>query len=144
MTIREATLLDIPQMQMVRNAVLENVLSDPGIVKDSDYEKFILSRGKGWVCESEQRLLGFAIADLTGNNIRALFVRPEYEKRGIGRKLHETMLDWYFSQTREKVWLGTAPNTRAAEFYRRAGWFEKGLNGKEIRFEMEWKDWSRS
>jgi GNAT superfamily N-acetyltransferase len=143
MTFREATLPDIPQMQIIRNAVLENVLSDPGKVKDSDYEKFILSQGKGWVCASENELLGFAIADLTGNNIWALFVRPKSERRGIGRKLHDIMLDWYFSQTRKKVWLGTAPNTRAAEFYKRAGWLEKGLYGKEIRFEMEWKDWSR-
>jgi hypothetical protein len=51
-------------------------------------------------------------------------------------------LDWYFSQTRQTVWLGTAFNTRAEAFYRTAGWKEAGTNGpKEIRFEMTYEDW---
>jgi GNAT superfamily N-acetyltransferase len=142
MIFREATLRDIPQMQIVRHSVRENILSDPGLVKGNDYKKFLRKRGKGWVCESQHILLGFAIADLTGCNIWALFIRPESEKRGIGKKLHQTMLDWYFSNTREKVWLGTAPHTRAANFYRKAGWKETGLHGeREIRFEMTWEEW---
>jgi hypothetical protein len=51
------------------------------------------------------------------------------------------MLDWYFSVTDKKVWLGTAPNTRAEEFYRKQGWKETGIHGKEINFEMTAEDW---
>jgi hypothetical protein len=52
------------------------------------------------------------------------------------------MLDWYFSKTDEKVWLGTAFNTRAEQFYRKAGWSEAGMHGtKEIKFEMTKEDW---
>ena len=61
---------------------------------------------------------------------------------GIGLHLHYLMMDWYFSQTTEKVWLGTAPNTRAEKFYRQRGWKEVGMHGKgEIKFEMSHSDW---
>ena len=128
-------------MQRIRRAVKENMLSDPSRVTDADCEEFINKRGKGWVCESERRLLGFSVADLRENNIWALFVHPGFEGQGIGRKLHALMLEWYFTQTRELVWLGTSPGTRAEIFYRRAGWREAGLNGAEIRFEMTRDEW---
>lgn len=142
MIIREATTEDIPQIQTVRNSVTENVLSDPNLVTDKDCEEFINIRGKGWVCEIDGKIVGFAIVDLKDKNIWALFINPRYEKKGIGKQLHDIMLDWYFAQTKENVWLGTAFNTRAEQFYRRAGWKEIGTNGeKEIKFEMTFNDW---
>lgn len=142
MIIRPAAVEDIPQMQIIRNAVKENRLSDPGLVTDADYLHYILERGKGWVSEEKGLLTGFAIADLQDHNIWALFVHPDFERRGIGRLLHDTMMTWYFNQTNQTVWLGTAPGTRASAFYKKAGWKETGTNGKkEIRFEMTATDW---
>ena len=144
MIFREATLEDIDQIQVVRNSVKENTLSDPGLVTHKDCEEFMFERGKGWVCEIDQKIVGFAIADLKENNIWALFLDPDFEKQGIGQKLHQLMMDWYFSQTDEKVWLGTAFNTRAEQFYRKAGWTEAGTHGtKEIKFEMTKENWSK-
>ena len=136
MVIREATLNDIPQIQMVRNSVLENRLSNPALVSDQDCADYILSRGKGWVCEFDRRLLGFSIADLVEDNLWALFVLPGYEERGIGKKLLAQSLDWYFSKGKDRIWLSTAPGTRAEKFYRVQGWKEFGRkeNG-EILFE---------
>jgi GNAT superfamily N-acetyltransferase len=143
MTIREAKIEDIQQIQLVRNSVKENTLSDPGLVSDQDCKEFITERGKGWVCEINDQIVGFAIADLMERNIWALFIDPKFEKKGIGQKLHMVMLNWYFEQTKETVWLGTAFNTRAEQFYRKAGWTEVGTHGtKEIKFEMTYKDWS--
>lgn len=142
MKIRVAELKDIPQIQIVRNAVKENMLSDPSLVTDEDCKEFITVRGKGWVCEMDEKIVGFAIADLKENNIWALFIDPNFEKKGIGKQLHDKMLDWYFTQTKENVWLGTAPGTRAEQFYRKAGWKETGMHGKgEIKFEMSYSDW---
>lgn len=139
MIIREAVLDDIPGMQVVRNAVKENQLSDPALVSDADCAAFISVRGKGWVAIENDTVIGFAIADMKEHNIWALFVDPDYEKKGIGKQLHDRMLNWYFSQTKETVWLSTAPGTRAASFYRKAGWKETGLHGKgEIKFEMDY------
>ena len=145
MTIREAKIDDIKQIQIVRNSVTENTLSNPNLVTDEDCEEFITVRGKGWVCEIDNQIVGFAIADLKENNIWALFLDPKHEKNGIGRQLHKTMLDWYFTQTKNKIWLGTAFNTRAEQFYRKAGWTEVGTNGaKEIKFEMTYLDWTNN
>ena len=142
MLFREATIDDIPQIQRVRNSVKENVLSDPNLVTDSGCVDYITRRGKGWVCETEGHIVGFAIADLKENNIWALFLQPDYERKGIGRRLHQLMMDWYFSQTDKTVWLSTAPNSRAETFYRKAGWKEAGIYGKgEIKFEMTANDW---
>jgi GNAT superfamily N-acetyltransferase len=142
MIFREAIVADIKQIQLVRNAVTENALSNPALVTDEDCLEFIINRGKGWVCEIDNQIVGFAIADLKENNIWALFVHPNYDKRGIGKQLHYLMLNWYFAQTTNTVWLGTAPNTRAESFYRKAGWTEIGTHGKgEIKFEMTFDAW---
>jgi GNAT superfamily N-acetyltransferase len=143
MIFREAQINDIKQIQGVRNSVKENMLSDPTLVPDSDVEDFILNRGKGWVCETDGEIVGFAIADLKDHNIWALFMHPDHEAKGIGKRLHRMMLNWYFSQTKETIWLGTAPNSRAEKFYRMQGWKEVGVHGKgEIKFEMDFIDWS--
>ena len=87
-------------------------------------------------------MLFFSIVDLKENNIWALFVKPEFERKGVGRRLHEIMLDWYFTLTKNTVWLSTAPGTRAEKFYRKAGWIKAGAYGKtEIKFEMNYADW---
>ena len=144
MIIREAQINDIKQIQIVRNAVTENTLSNPDLVTDEDCKEFMTVRGKGWVCEIDNTVVGFSIADLKENNIWALFLSPEHEKKGIGKLLHDVMLDWYFEQTKNTVWLGTSPNTRAESFYRKAGWTEIGTHGKgEIKFEMTYTNWTQ-
>ncbi len=144
MIFRTATLADIPEIQIVRHTVKENVLSNPALVTDADCADFISRRGRGWVCEVDGQIAGFAISDLVEHNIWALFLRPEWEGRGIGRRLQALMLDWYFSQTDEKVWLGTSPGTRAERFYRKSGWTAVGMHGpQELKFEMTCDQWTR-
>jgi len=144
MNFREAVLEDIPAIQVVRNSVKENMLSDPALVSNKDCEEYMFSRGKGWVCEIEGSLVGFAIADLQDDNIWALFIHPDHEKKGIGRKLHLLMMDWYFSMGKNKVWLSTAAGSRAEMFYRTAGWHATGLTKSgEVKFEMSAEDWNR-
>lgn len=143
MIFREATTEDIPQIQIVRHSVKENVLSDPSLVTDEDCRIYITERGKGWVCETDGKIVGFSIADLQENNIWALFVDHQYENRGIGKELHMMMMDWYFSTTERTVWLSTAPASRAETFYRMNGWKQTGITRSgEVRFEMTKKEWS--
>lgn len=145
MIIREASIDDIAQIQIVRNSVKENTLSDPALVSDDDCVTFLTLRGKGWVCEINDEVVGFSIVDLRDHNIWALFVKPEFEKRGIGKQLHDIMLQYYFSQTTHTVWLGTSPHTRAAQFYRKAGWSQIGMHGKdEIKFIMTYDNWVKA
>ena len=90
----------------------------------------------------DEQVVGFAIVGLSQRNVWALFVDPAYEGKGIGRQLHDIMLEWYFDQTNETIWLGTGSNTRAETFYRVAGWRETGRrpNG-EIKFELSAEEW---
>ena len=144
MIFREATEEDIRAIQSVRHSVAENILSDPNLVTDTDCLEFISNRGKGWVCEIETQIVGFSIVDLTENNVWALFLTPEFENLGIGSKLHDLMLDWYFEQTQSNIWLGTEPKTRADRFYRRKGWQEIGTRGNgETKFEMTLENWKK-
>jgi GNAT superfamily N-acetyltransferase len=142
MIFREATKEDIPQIQIVRNAVTENMLSDPALVPDKDVEDYMFNRGKVWVCEIDKTIVGFAIVSITDMNVWALFIRPGFDKKGIGKRLHDDMMNWYFSQTDKNIWLSTGPGTRAEEFYRKAGWTETGIYGKgEVKFEMTKGQW---
>ena len=143
MNIREANVGDIKQIQVVRNSVLENVLSNPNLVTDAACEEFITARGKGWVCEINGEIVGFSIVDLKEHNVWALFLNPAFEKQGLGRQLHDVLLNWYFNQTAQTVWLGTSPGTRAELFYRKAGWQATGTRANgEIKFEMTYSDWA--
>ncbi len=142
MNIRIANTEDIAQIQKVRNSVKENMLSDPSLVSNADCEEYINNRGCGWVCEIKNVIVGFAIADLKEHNIWALFIDPHFESMGIGKRLHQIMMDWYFSKTDTTVWLSTSHGTRAEKFYRKAGWKEIGFYHKdEIKFEMTALDW---
>lgn len=143
---REATLTDFPAMMEVRMAVRENILSDPKKVQEHDYLNILDSAGKGWVCETEQGMTGFAVADLASGNIWALFVLPEHEQKGIGRGLHQRMLDWCFNQEGiSQLWLSTDPGTRAEKFYLKAGWQKKEIleNGEQL-FEILRSRWKKN
>lgn len=143
MEFREAIPSDLEAIMDVRFSVKENVLSNPDLVTIADCEDFIFRRGKGWVCVVDEKVVGFSIVDLVENNIWALFVRPEFAQQGIGKQLHNLMLDWYFTQTQKTVWLGTDPGTRAETFYRKSGWQHVGMYGNEYKFEMTYSDWNQ-
>jgi len=141
MKIRVATPADIKDLFTVRMSVKENVLVNTALVTDEICGHYLTERGKGWACELGGGIAGFAIADVQEDSIWALFVRPEYEGMGIGKALHDTMLDWYFATGKQKVWLTTAPETRAEQFYRAAGWHETGRKNGEIIFELLAAQW---
>ena len=140
MKYRIANVSDWEAIHLVRMAVKENTLSDPSKITSADYHSMIKERGRGWVCEEGGEIVGFSIVDIQGRNIWALFLLPEFEKKGIGKKLHDLMMDWTANQALESVWLSTTPRTRAEGFYRKMGWQDKGLleNG-ELKFEWIFK-----
>jgi GNAT superfamily N-acetyltransferase len=142
--VRAATEADIAEMHRIRLEVRENRLGDPRLVQPRDYVELLTRRGRGWVAERGGCVMGFAVADRVECSVWALFVDPAREGRGVGRALHDAMLDWLFSDGAERVWLSTDPGTRAESLYRAAGWREVGRreNG-EVCFEMARGDWRR-
>ncbi len=138
MNLRQATLADIAGMHRVRLSVRENRLSSPDRVTERDYVAAIQEPGRGWLVEADGAIVAFAVGNAGTGNVWALFVHPDYEGRGIGRRLHAAMVSWLWSRGLPRLWLTTSPGTRAEGFYRRAGWRESGFEASgEMRFELE-------
>lgn len=120
--LRPATRADIPAIQRIRRDVRENRLVSI-VISDEDVREYIEDRGRGWVVTSDdETTIAFGIADLQTGSIWALFVDPPHERRGCGRILLDTMVDWLRGNGTETVWLTTEAGTRAEGFYRAAGW----------------------
>ena len=133
--LRQAVAADVAGMQRVRRAVRENRLVST-VIRDEDVLEAIERTGRGWVVEAGGEVVGFAIGNANGN-IWALFVDPDHEGRGHGRRLHDTMTDWLRSQGVQRLWLTTEPGTRAQKFYETAGWRFTGTTTQgEARYEL--------
>jgi N-acetylglutamate synthase-like GNAT family acetyltransferase len=134
--LRRAMAADIPGIQQVRGAVRENRLVSR-VITDDEVRAAIEDTGRGWVVESAGNVVGFAIANASDGNIWALFVHPDHERRGHGRRLHDTMVEWAWARGLEHLWLTTAMGTRAQSFYEAAGWRRvPHADGAEARYEL--------
>jgi GNAT superfamily N-acetyltransferase len=137
MLFRAALPQDIAAMHRVRLSVHENRLNNPSLITEESYADMLQNRGQGWVCELDGEVVGFAVVDLQEKNIWALFVHPGHEGRGIGKTLHDLMINWCFQNQVEHLWLTTAPGTRAEAFYTEAGWRRSGESASgEVIFEL--------
>ena len=134
-SLRQALAADIPGIQRVRHSVRENRLVSTTI-SDDQVRDAIENTGRGWVIDYAGEVVAFAIGNATNGNIWALFVHPDHERRGYGRRLHDTMVEWLWSRGLERLWLTTEPATRAQRFYEAAGWQSMGsTDSGELRYE---------
>lgn len=134
--LRSARREDIPGMHRVRLSVRENRLVNTRVTED-DYIDAIESWGRGWVIEAEGVILAFAVGDARSGGVWALFVEPSHEGRGFGRRLHDEMVNWFWNEGHEQLWLTTDPGTRAQRFYEAAGWKVVGTAAHgEARLEL--------
>jgi GNAT superfamily N-acetyltransferase len=134
--MRQAVTADIDAMHRVRTSVRENRLVST-VLPPSRYIEYIESHGRGWVIEADGAVVGFAVADSRDGSLWALFVDPEHEGQGYGRRLHDAAVRWLFDRGHDRIWLTTSPGTRAQRFYELAGWTDAGAapNG-ERRLEL--------
>ena len=134
---RRADRADVPGIQRVRHSVRENRLVSR-IIEDEEVVEAIDRTGRGWVVEEDGQIIAFAIGNSSSGNVWALFVDPEHEGCGHGRKLHDEMLSWLWSIGLRRLWLSTSPGTRAQRFYERAGWQQYGVSESgELLFEQK-------
>lgn len=135
--LRQACREDIAAIQRVRRSVRENRLG-PRSIDNAEVRRYLEVLGRGWVIEVDGEVVAFAIGDATIGNIWALFVDPCHERRGFGRRLHDAMVDWLWSQGLQHLWLATERGTRAEGFYRAAGWREAGTTPHgELAFTLD-------
>jgi GNAT superfamily N-acetyltransferase len=135
--LRVAVRDDIAEIQRVRHAVRENRLTS-SVVTDEDVRRHLEELGRGWVIVVDGVIRAFAIGNKTNGNVWGLFVEQGHEQRGFGRRLHDTMLTWFWTEGVTRLWLSTTPGTRAEGFYRAGGWRAAGpAPHGEIRFEID-------
>jgi GNAT superfamily N-acetyltransferase len=134
--LRQATLADIEAMHRVRLSVRDNRLVS-SVIPAAQYAEFIEGKARGWVIRSAGETVAFAVGNAADGNIWALFVHPDHERRGHGRQLHDTMLNWLRAQGLRRLWLTTGAGTRAQRFYEAAGWASAGVTPQgELRYEF--------
>lgn len=123
---------DLPQVFEVRVATLENEITmarlvELGITPES-LAVAIEDTAKGWVCEFGGKIVGFVMGDKSTGELTVLALLPEFEGRGIGKRLLESVEEWLFANGNEELWLVTSPEPsfRAYGFYQSQGWQPSG------------------
>ncbi|WRW33450.1 GNAT family N-acetyltransferase [Enterobacter wuhouensis] len=130
---------DIKGIFDVRTSVKENHLSREEMermgITESVVTNMIEKSRCAWVAEEGGKVTGFSMILPDEACLFAAFVLPKYEGRGLGRILVGLAEQEIFKH-HEVAWLETDKNSRAAGFYRRLGWIEKGnVSESDIRLE---------
>ena len=121
MTLREITTNDIPALFDVRTSVRENIYTREGLYRDGITEESVAqmigTTHCGWLCETDSKIAGFAMANGTTGEFWVIAVLPEYEMRGIGSKLLLLAEDWLRSIGWKRYgfgprWIQTSKPTR--------------------------------
>ena len=107
--LRQAVRSDLPDLFRVRRAVSENRLFLLTMPDDQVIEA-LETTGRGWVIELDGVIVAFAIGDALTGGISALFVDPPHRGQGYGRRLHDTVVEWLWSQGHDRVWLNSEPD----------------------------------
>ena len=136
-TIRLMTAPDISEIMRIRMSVRENhmgveEMAAIGITPQS-IEEMIKANPCAFVAQLNGSILGFAIADIVGAELFALFIEPRFEGMGAGSKLLTTAEEYLFSK-HNIIRLTTAAQTRAELFYRHHGYVECSRERNDISF----------
>lgn len=142
LVFRETLPSDVEELFSVRartreNAISRNHLATIGITAEAIAAHLASGRIKGWVCSHDSDLIGFCNGDRRSGEILVLAVLPEYERKGIGKRLLALVVNWLRSVGVNTLWLAasSSASTRAHGFYRSLGWRPNGTideNGDEI------------
>ena len=138
MKYREILEKDLDELLLVRSSTDENrltieELNHLGINSKTTGEKMKQDL-RGWLCEADNKIVGFAMGFAKTAEMWVIAVLPEYTKRGIGKKLLAYVENYLF-KTNDEIWLTTDidPKLRAYSFYKSNGWQDKVIsNGDRI------------
>ena len=129
---------DIDQLFAVRISVIENPLSlgelaGMGITPESVRRSLGVSL-EGYLCEIDNRVVGFSMADLSEGELSVIAVLPQYEGRGIGRQLLELTekILWRSGYSSITLWTSVNRNTRALGLYQSTGWVESEVKERKL------------
>jgi GNAT superfamily N-acetyltransferase len=130
MIFREITIRDILALFNIRTAVRENAYTREGLysegITEPAVENMLRTSHRGWLCECDAKVVGFAMANRETAEFWVIAVLPEYEGRGVGSKLLNLAENWLWEIGWKEIWLWTSLDTRlrAYSFYRKHGWVD--------------------
>lgn len=139
--IRQATPQDIDTLFAIRTSVVQNHLSreqmtELGITPDGLADS-IRESPCVWIAEVNGEPAGFSMVDLDSGEVFAMFVRPAYENRGLGRQLMAAAEAALFER-HDTLFLVTdgRDEIRANGFYQRLGWsVVDQVDGDDVRYQ---------
>ncbi|MFC7367145.1 GNAT family N-acetyltransferase [Vreelandella zhaodongensis] len=137
---------DVSALFEVRGKTRENPISiqqlaQMGITHAAIVAGFESGEWFGWVCVSQERVVGFCTADMATGEVLVLAVLADFEGKGVGKQLLGNVVDQLQRSGANPIWLAADSNAgvRAHGFYRQLGWVPTGEvleNGDEI---LEWR-----
>lgn len=142
-SLRVATVADVPALFSVRTSVRENhldlaQLAERSVTPGSIADMLADGAARSWVVEEGHEVVAYSMADARSGTVFDLFVRPESEGRGYGRALLWAAEEWLFAAGWATIWLhtGQEPYLRAHRLYRAAGWELVGpADHEDVRYE---------
>lgn len=143
MILRKVTAGDVDTLFDIRCSVVENFqskeeLAELGITRETITEMICDGNYVAYLAEVDNIPVGFTMAEISEGYVFACFVRPAYERKGVGRALMEKTEAELRHLGVTQAWLSTGSdeNLRAIGFYSRLGWKRTGfLEDGQIRFE---------
>ena len=140
-SLRMATVDDVESLFEIRTSVVQNHLSREqmdalGIT--AQVLRSAINEGPCiWLAEVDQWPVAFSMIDRAEGEVFAMFVRPAFENRGLGRVLMAAAEAELF-KAHERIVLVTdgRQEIRANGFYQRLGWsvFER-VDAQDVRYE---------
>ena len=132
-SFREMHASDLPAVFELRVSTRENAVTMEELEEDygitpSSLAEAMAADVKGWLCEEEALVVGFAMGDRSNGEVQVVAVRPGHENRGIGKRLLGLVQTWLYEQGHQEIWLLSNPDSgvRAHGFYRKLGWQPTG------------------
>ena len=82
------------------------------------------------VAQKDENIIAFCISSIYEEygNIESLFVRSDFRKQGIGKRLVLKHIDWFHKNNCQRIEVSTVyHNQEAIEFYKSVGMFPKTI-----------------
>ncbi|MDX9667935.1 GNAT family N-acetyltransferase [Pseudomonas sp. P5_152] len=138
---RMATVEDVESLFEIRTSVAQNHLSREQMDALGITAQVLNSAIKEgpcvWIAEVDERPVAFSMIDRDEGEVFAMFVRPAYENRGLGRLLMAAAEAELF-RAHERIFLVTdgRQEIRANGFYQRLGWtVVDRVDARDVRYE---------
>lgn len=88
-----------------------------------------INQGGGWICKVDNEYAGYGFGIFIPDPlIGGLFVKPEFQNKGIGSQLLSFVTQWFFEQNTTDISLTTDAGSKAEHFYRQRGWLPSGVD----------------